>query len=122
MVYSRSSVSGLAGQAPTDRIQPGIPCPSPATTRPGNSCARVASSMAANAAFRAPAGRIPMPTTIREVTASTAPAWAIPPRKPRSSTTHKESNPSSSARRANGSTSEAGRSRGSITPTVMRPP
>src|SRR5579875_2380003 len=43
----------------------------------------------------------------------------MPPRYPRSSTTHSSSKPSSSARLANGITSRTGRSRGSITPTAV---
>jgi hypothetical protein len=91
-------VSGLAGHAPTCRIQPGIPCPMPTSTRPGNSSASVETSSAVNAAFRTAAGRIPMPSRIRSVIASAAAACAIPPRKKQSSTTQSSSNPSVSAR------------------------
>lgn len=99
LAYSLISVRGLSGQDPTWRIQPGMPWPIPAMSRPGWSWARVASSIAAKATLRAPAGMIPIPTVRFSVEARTVAAWATPPRQPRSSTTQTWSNPSSSARR-----------------------
>ena len=93
-------VSGLAGQLPACRSHPGMPCPIPTITRPGYSPATVANSIAAKAGLRAAAGRMPIPTVIVDVAPSTATAWAIPPARKQSSTTHNVSNPRSSARRA----------------------
>lgn len=97
--YSLINVRGLAGQDPACRIQPGMPWPIPAMSRPGWSCASVASSIAAKHTLRAPAGMMPIPTVSFVVEARTVAAWATPPRHPRSSTTQTWSNPSSSARR-----------------------
>src|SRR5690625_1633539 len=54
---------------------------------------------------------------MRSVAVRAIAAWVKPPWKPRSSTTHSSSKPSSSARRAKVRMSVAGRLRGSITPT-----
>ena len=69
---SRSMVSGLAGQLPACRIQPGMPWPITDNHPARVETTTVASSIAAKAGLRAAAGRMPIPTVIREVAASTA--------------------------------------------------
>src|SRR5215831_9451221 len=117
-MYSSRSVSGLDGQAPAWRSQPGIPCPTPTANRPGCNSARVAISMAAKATLRAAAGMIPMPTRSDPVEARIVAAWLNAPCKKQSSATHTSGKPSSSAFRTKPTSSPAGMCAGTWTPVT----
>ena len=78
MIVSSSAVTGDGRRAPIWAIHSWTPWPIPATTRPGASPASVASSIAVIAGLRTTAGRIPIPTVRRSVTASAVAASEIP--------------------------------------------
>jgi hypothetical protein len=78
VVYSRSSVIGDSALAPTWLIQSCTPWPIPAVSRPGNSRASVAISMAVRATLRSGTGSNPIPTVTRLVAARIAVAVAMP--------------------------------------------
>ena len=94
---SRSSVMGESTAAPTWRIQSWTPWPSATVSRPGNSRASVASSMAASAGLRNGTGSSPIPTATRSDHASAAAAVVSPPSRKQSSHSHSSSTPDASA-------------------------
>ena len=96
-MYSRSSVRGDSARAPTWLIQSSTPWPTPAVTRPGNSRAIVASSMAVSATLRSGTGSSPIATGRRLVVASIAVAVAMPLSLKQSSHTHSCASPAASA-------------------------
>jgi len=96
-VYSRSSVIGDSARAPAWPIQSSTPCPTPATSRPGNSRLTVASSIAVSATLRSGTGSSPIPTVTRLVAASIAVAVAMPLSEKQSSHTHSPASPAASA-------------------------
>lgn len=85
---------------------------------PYNSVRKDTSSAVATG-FRKAAGRMPIPTVIRLVEASTAVAWAIPPRKKQSSASHNSSKPKRSDVCANVRKSSIAISLGSSTPSLF---
>ena len=87
-MYSRSSVMGDSTLAPTWPIQSSTPCPMPAVSRPGNSRASVAISMAVSATLRSGTGSNPIATPTWLVVASIAVAVAMPLSLKQSSHTH----------------------------------
>ena len=95
------------------------PMPEPAVNRSGCSLASPAISIAAIAGLRTAAGRSPMPTPIRSVTASAVAAMVRPPARKQSSTTHSSSKPSCSARRANAGSSSGGHSGRNRRPSLI---
>ena len=79
------SVSGDSTLAPTCSIQRCTPCPTPSTSRPGNSRSIVAISIAASATLRNGIGSTPMPRRMRLLQASAAVAVASPDSRKQSS-------------------------------------
>ncbi len=110
---------GESTAAPTWRIQSWIPWPRATVSLPGNSRARVASSMAARAGLRNGTGSSPIPTVIRSDQASAAAAVVSPPSRKQSSQSHSSSTPAASAASTAARSCSGGDWGRNTTPVVM---